>query len=280
VVDIVTASVDDVRALGRRRNLDDLSVRLSLESAERGSAWSARDQREVIGIAVARDFEEERYVGDCFVEPSYRGQGVGTALLQAIFETSDLTRTAPVNPNDAAAIALALQFQLAPRDLVMRFAGTIPREEQLAKMAAGDYRFEVATVDPAAHRFALDELDHHTRGTTRPAAHAAFALAACGHAFFLSGECVGYAYVWPDGRIGPLACASEAYLAQIFAYALVTLTRSYSASWCTLLVPGSNRRIARAAMREGLRIEESFLLACNAFVADLSTYAGYHRLLF
>lgn len=255
-------------------------MRLSLESAERGSAWAARDQSEAVAIAIAHDSEEERYVGDLFVEPSYRGQGAGAALLAALFESGDLARTTLMQPDDAAALSLALRFQMAPREPVMRFAGGIPREEELAKMAAGDYRFAVEVIDAAAVRFALDELDHHARGTTRPGEHAAFAVASSGHAFFLSGECVGYAYVWPDGRVGPLACASEAYLVQILAYALVTLTRTYSASWCTLLVPGSNRRVARAALRAGLRIEETFLFASDAFGADLSSYVGYHRLLF
>lgn len=250
-----------------------------LESAERDGAWAARDQSEIIGIAVAHDSMEERNVRDLFVEPSYREQGVATALLQALFETGDLSRTALLGP-EPAAISLALRLGMAPREAVMRFAGAIPREEQLAKMAAGDYRFQVETIDAEGHRFALDELDHHARGATRPADHAAFAVGASGHAFFLSGECVGYAYVWPDGRVGPLACAAEAYLVQIAAYALVTLTRTYSASWCTLLVPGSNRRVARAVLRAGLRIEETFLFASDAFVGDLSMYVGYHRMLF
>jgi len=280
VVEIVAASADDVRTVARRRKLDDLSVRLALESAERGRAWTARDQGEVVGIATAHESEEERYVGDVFIEPSYRGQGIGTALLAAVFESGDLTRAAFMEPDDAAAISLALRFQMAPREPVMRFAGVIPREEELAKMAAGDYRFAVETIDAAMHRFALDELDHHARGTTRQAEHAAFAVAASGHAFFLSGECIGYAYVWPDGRVGPLACASEAYLVQILAYALVTLTRTYSASWCTLLVPGTNRRVARALLRAGLRIEETLLFASDALAGDLSTYVGYHRSLF
>lgn len=269
-----------MRSIGRRRNLDDLSIRLALESVERGSGWAAHDQGEAVGIATAHDSQEERYVGDLFVEPSYRGQGAGAALLAAVFESGDLARATLMQTDDAAALSLALRFQMAPREPVIRFAGAIPREEELAKMAAGDYRFAVETIDAAAHRFALDELDHHARGTTRPAEHGAFAVAASGHAFFLSGECVGYAYVWPDGRVGPLACASEAYLVQILAYTLVTLTRTYSASWCTLLVPGSNRRIARACLRAGLRIEETFLFASDASVGDLSTYVGYHRMLF
>ena len=87
------------------------------------------------------------------------------------------------------------------------------------------------------------------------------------------------AYVWPDGGIGPLACASEAYLVQIFAYALVTLQRAYHASWCSALVPGSNRRIARASLRAGLRIAESFIVAADGSPPALSAYVGRHRLL-
>jgi hypothetical protein len=67
---------------------------------------------------------------------------------------------------------------------------------------------------------------------------------------------------------------------QIFAYALLSLTRTYGASWCSALVPGANLRIARAALRAGLRIEEVSLLTGDAFQGDLSTYVGYHALLF
>jgi len=277
---IELGSSDDTRLIQRRRPIDDLALRLSLESAERGLVWVAHDDRETVGIAVARDSQEERYIGDLFVEPSYRGQGVAPALLAAAFEGSGLSRAMLIAAGDAAALTLGLRFGAAPRESLLRLAGAIPKEEELAKMAAGDYRFGVETIDAAAHGYALNELDRHSRGTTRPADHAAFALAGCGQAFFLNGECVGYAYVWPDGRIGPLACASEAYLVQVFAYALVTLQRTYGASWCTALVPGANRRIARAGLRAGLRIEEVYSLASDAHVADLSTYVGYHRLLF
>ena len=143
----------------------------------------------------------------------------------------------------------------------------------------GDYRFEVARVDPAMHNFVLNELDRRARGTARPADHAEFALNAGGNVFFLNGECVGYAYGWPDGRIGPLACASEAYLVQIFAYALVTLSRTYGASWCTTLVPGSDRRVARAALRAGLRVKETFTFASSVSWSGSQAYVGYHELL-
>jgi hypothetical protein len=184
-----------------------------------------------------------------------------------------------VDPSDAASLVLALRQRMMLREPIVRLAGAIPREEELAKMAAGDYRFEVDAVDSVSHGFGLRGLDAQTRGTTRDGDHERFAGSATGHAFFLRGEFVAYAYVWPDGRIGPLGCASQAYLVQIFAYALLSLTRTYAASWCSALVPGSNLRIARAALRAGLRIEAVSVLAGDALQGELSTYVGYHALL-
>jgi GNAT superfamily N-acetyltransferase len=274
------AETDDVRSIQRRRNCDETTIRLALELTERGSVWLARDQSEVIGIAVAHDSERERYVGDLFVEPSYRGQGIGTKLLDAALRGSGDVRSMLVDPRDAAAVALTIRHGLRPLESTARLTGAIPREEQLAALAAGDYRFEVDAIDPAAHGFALNALDRASRGSTRISDHSEFARAATGLAFFLDGEFVAYAYVWPDGRVGPLASASTAYLVQILGYALVTLQRRYRASWCTLLIPGSNLRVARAASRAGLRIQETLMIASDSSAWDMSAYVGYHPLLY
>ncbi len=275
------ATPDDVRAVARRRRFDDATFRLALELAERGTVWAAHDQGEVVAIATAAASDEERHVGDLFVEPSYRGQGIGGRLLGAAFaESADAGRSIILDPNDAAGTALAFRYGCASRGALLRVAGAIPREEELAKMAAGNYRFEVAPLDAVAHEFALRALDREARGTTRMGDHAYFTRFASGQVFFLNGECAAYAYVWPDGRIGPVACVSPAYLVQIFGYTLVTLQRNHQASWCTLLVPGANVRIARAALRAGLRIEETLLLASDSAAADGSIYVGYHPMLY
>jgi len=275
------ASADDVRAIARRRAFDDVAFRIALELADRGNVWAAHDASEVIGIAIAHSSDEERYVGDLFVEPSYRGQGIGTRLLTEAFAgADDVARTMLLEPAEPAGYALATRHGLGVRGSLLRLAGAIPREEDLARMAAGEYRFQVDALDAEAHAFELNALDREIRGTTRIPDHGYFLRHATGQAFFLNGELVAYAYVWPDGRIGPLACVSQSYLVQIFAYALVTLQRMHNASWCTLLIPGANVRIARAALRAGLRVEQTFLLASDSPHADVSTYLGYHRLLF
>ncbi len=280
-VAIGRAGVDDVRSVLRRRKFDEASLGIALRSAERGTAWVARDDGEIIGVALAQSTEGERYVGECFVEPSYRGHGIAGKLLDAAFADADANRAMVLDPGDFAGLALALRHGIVPRATVVRVAGSIPREESLMRMAAGDYRFAVDAIDPAGHAFGLDALDRETRGTTRPSDHEYFARNATGQAFFLNGEFVAYAYVWPDGRIGPLAASSTAYLVQIFGFVLVTLQRSHGASWCTALIPTGNTRLAKTALRAGLRIEETLTLAGDATaIPDLSCYAGFHRLLF
>ncbi|HEX4013497.1 MAG TPA: GNAT family N-acetyltransferase [Candidatus Cybelea sp.] len=272
-------SVDDVRSILRRRSFDDAGIRFALESAERGNAWVTRDAGECVGVAIARDGESDRYVGDLYVEPSYRGRGLGRELLgAALNESDDRATLVLLDSNDPAAMALALRRRLAPRESLSRFAGAVPKEEELAKMAAGDYRFGVETIDAAAHAFGLRGLDRQARGTVRDADHADFALRACGNAFFLNGEFVAYTYVWPDGRVGPIASASQNYIVQILAHALLTLSRRYGASWCSALVPGSNLRVARAAMRAGLRIAQTLTLAYDSSTLDLSAYVAGHAL--
>ena len=274
------ASVDDIRAIQARRRVDDLTMRLSLVCADGAGAWVARDEGNVIALAACDSTEEERYLGDVYVAPSFRGHGIGTSLIEAAFEDSgEATRAVAVDLADPSGVALALKFGLPHQEVVLALSGGIPKEEALAAMAAGDYRFEVSALDPLGHTFALNALDRETRGAARPETHRVWSAAATGQAFFNQGEFVGYAYVWPDGRIGPCAVASGAYARQIFAFCLLSLQRAYKASWCTLVVPASNLRVTRTALRAGLKIDATFTIARDAR-SELDRYLGFHKLAF
>lgn len=278
-VAIVSAGDDDVRALGRERALDATSIRLALEAAGDGYGWVARDGSEAIGWALARSFETRRTVGEVFVGPSFRGQGVGGRLLEAAFAGTDgASRWLVFDPADRAAFALAARRRLVPFAMLQRFAGAIPGENVLLELAASSYRFDVGAIDPVAHGFALDELDRSTVGFTRADEHRRYAGQTIGIAFFKAGEFVAYAYVWQDGRIGPAAASSASYANQMFAYAMLTLQRSFGASWCTALIPGAALRLTRAALHAGLRIEATLALAGDETDADLSRYIGRDRL--
>jgi GNAT superfamily N-acetyltransferase len=280
---VARAQEQEVTEIARRRWADSESRRLYLHlvAVAPNGAWVARDEGTVVGIAIAHALEMEWYLSDLYVEPSFRGQGLGRRLLaETAKEAGDVTRSGFLDPAELGGIAFFARRRVPARTAILRLGGRIPKEEQLAALAAGAHRFQTDPLDPLRHRFALDALDRETRGSARHDDHLYFASNANGSVFSINGEVVGYAYVWPDGTIGPLASASPSYVVPFFAFGMVTLARAQGASWCRALVPAVNARVAYAASDVGLKIEGVNLFASDSEMMDLSRYIGYHPLLF
>ncbi len=280
---ILPASQDDLQHFGKLRWPDDESRRLWFHLAQTApnGAWVAKDEGSPIGVVIAHALEDEWFLSELFVESSFRKAGLGMQLLtQASTDAGDLVRSSFVESNQIGGVAFLAHRGLSLQTPVFQIAGPIPREEDLARMAAGDYRFTTELLDPLAQRMGLTALDREIRGTSRPLDHQYFSAHAHGVGFYLRDEFVGYTYVSPSGRIGPMCSASPAYLLQFFAFAMAALVRVHGATWCSLLAPGTNTRIVRAAMRLGLAIESVRIFATDAPPADLTRYIGYHPLLF
>lgn len=280
---IARATQDEVRAFAARRCSDEADRDLWFHLAESSpnGTWVARDEQTAIAIAIAHGNDDEWYLCELFVEPGFREHGIGHELLTHVAQDSGpVTRSGLLEPTESGGLAFFVRRGVAIQTPVLTVSGAIPKEEELARMAAGDYRFSTSAIDPREHGAVLDALDREVRGCARPLDHDWFAARAHGVAFFMNNEFAGYAYVWPNGRVGPLCAYSPAYLVQFFAFALASLVRAHRASWCTMLVPGTNIRVVRAAMRAGLSIEGVQLFASDGAMLDLSRYVGYHRLLF
>lgn len=280
---ILRATADDVAYFASRRTGDEHARRLYVDFAATApnGAYAARDAGTPVGIAIAHAQEDEWFLSELFIEPSFRGRGLALQLLEEVArDAGDVARGGLLDPAELASLAFYLKLSVALQTPVVRVAGAIPREEELVRIAAGEHRFTTAALDPDALAGALASLDRETRGTARPRDHAYFAANAHGTAFFLQNEFVGYCYVWPSGRIGPLAAASATYLVQLLGYALATLRAVAGATWCTALVPGTNVRVMRAFIKAGLAIEDVRVFASDAPMLDLSRYVGFHELLF
>lgn len=281
---IVRATVDDVAHFANRRWPDEPSRALYsylAESAPNGAAVAKDVDGARLGVAIGHACEDEWYLSDLFVEPGVRGNGIGRALMAAAtVDRGDALRSALSPAADFSAVAVLAGESMAMRAPVFRMTGSVPREDTLLRMAAGDYRFETHPLDPRRDASAIAALDRDVRGCARPVDHGYLSESATGVAFALRDEFVGYAYVSPDGRVGPLATASAAYSVQFLAYAFVALGRSHGATWSSLLVPGPNVRLMRASLRAGLAIADIRVFCAEGATADLSRYAGYHDLLF
>jgi GNAT superfamily N-acetyltransferase len=280
---IVRATADEIAAFAAKRWSDEHGQRLYVDLAEvaPNGAWVAKDEATPIGIAMAHALDDEWFLSDLYVEPGHRLHGIGWKLLtEAARDAGDVVRSGLLVPGDVGGLAFFLRRGLMLQTPVLRVAGAIPREDDLLRLAASDYRFGVRDLDPVAHGPALDALDREVRGSARRADHAYIASRSTGTAFFLHDEFVGYTYVWPSGRIGPVAAVSGAYIGQLFAFALAALAHTYGASWCTTLIPGTNVRAIRAAMGAGLTIEGVRIFASDGGLHDLTRYIGFHGLLF
>ena len=280
---VLAATHDDIAYYAKRRCADehDRAIFYHVAEASPRGAFVAKDEGTPIGIAFAHEMEDEWFISELFVEPSFREGGVGHELLaQAARDAGQVTRSGLLDPAEVGGLAFFARRGVAIQTPVLSIAGTIPREEDLARMAAGDYRFSTAPIEPVAHGQALGAIDREIRGTARIADHEFLCRSGLGTAFFLRDEFIGYSYVWPSGRIGPLCAVSPAYLVQLFGYSLAQLARTFGASWCTLLVPGTNVRLVRATMRAGLTINGVRLFASDGGTSDFSRYVGFHRLVF
>lgn len=280
---VVQATADDVARFARRRYQDEYSRTLYTDVAHvaPNGAFVAKDAGTPVGIAIAHALEDEWFLSELYVEPSFRESGVGWELLKAVSEdAADVTRSGLLQPDELGGIAFFLRRGVAVQTPVLEVSGEIPHENELARMAAGEYRFNTEALDPVRHRTALGQLDREVRGTARPLDHLYFSERGRGFLFARGEELAGYAYVWPSGRIGPVVAASRSYAVQMLSFALAALRQTFGASWCTMMVPGTNVRIMRAAMRAGLSIGAVRLFASDGAIVDLSRYVGFHSLLF
>lgn len=277
---LTAPSDDELQVFAELRCRDDIVRRLYLGLARESAAWVARVGDEAVGIIFTSTREDETFVHELFVRPGYRKAGLGSRLLE------EATRGAQplfsiVDATDAASQAFAIRHGAAMRGALLRCTGNIPSEEELLRLAASESRrFEVAPLEGGKDRLAIETLEREVRGVPLGADHALLGLLASASAFFFNGELVGYAYVWPDGRIGPLAASSSSYEEQIFAFALAMLARRYGASWTQCLVPGENTRVLRAAVRCGLVVEMAWLVARQRANGDPSRYVACHPLLY
>lgn len=274
------ASDDDLRDFAELRCRDDVVRRLYVGLAQESAARVTRVDGELAGIAFASASDDEAFVHELFVRPAHRRTGLGARLLAEATSEAE-SRFAIVDATETASQSFALRSGIALRGALLRLTGALPSEEELLRLAASEgRRFEVAPLDVGAHRVAIEALEREVRGAPLGANHALLGNLASGSAFFLNGELVGYAYVWPDGRVGPLAASSSAYEEQIFAFAITALSRRYGASWTQCLVPGENARLLRSAIGCGLGIDSVWLAAREHAAGDPSRYVACHPLLY
>jgi GNAT superfamily N-acetyltransferase len=247
-----------------------VAVRPEADGAERVVAFAS---------AIRRD--QVWFLGMLFVHPDEQARGLGRALLEAILPAAGDPATLATCTDAAQPISSALyaRYGLVPRMPVLELVGR-PNGASPAALPGGvrAVPFELLAAGPADGpgplqlAAALDSLDRRVLGYAHPQDHAYLGeTGRLGHLYEAGdGRIVGYGYVSPAGRVGPLAVEDAALLPGVLGHLLhvVEPAGAFSA-W----VPGAAGAAITSLLDAGLRLEDFPALLCwDRPFADFTRY--------
>ena len=235
----------------------------------------------VVAFASASRREHVWFLGMLFVHPDEQARGLGRVLLEAVLPAGDEPVTLATCTDAAQPISNALyaRYGIVPRLPVLELVG---RPERVGPAALPDgvraVPFELfaagPTDGPGPRRLAaaLAALDREVLGYAHPQDHAYLReTGRLGNLYEAGdGRIVGYGYVSPVGRVGPLAVEDAALFPGVLGHLLhaVEPAGAFSA-W----VPGAAGAAITALLDAGLRIEDFPALLCwDRPFADFSRY--------
>jgi len=237
----------------------------------------AADER-VVGFGSATVRGDAWFLGMLFVLPELQGRGVGRTLLERVMPSSRGRSPAAIAMGTATdsvqpiSSALYSQYGIVPRLPVFNFVGMLERPDALPPLPAGVRVTESVPETRAAESTEIAAIDAATLGHDHPQDHAF--LEAEGRRRFIArserGAVLGYGYIAPSGRFGPIAATDPALLAPLAGQLLTTVRAPGAyAAW----IPGAADQLFVALLGAGFRFE-SFpaLLLWNRPFADFSRY--------
>jgi ribosomal protein S18 acetylase RimI-like enzyme len=236
--------------------------------------WIAEDAGQVIGLGFSWVCGRFWFLADLFILPEYQGQGVGGELMRRTLshaQKNDVDNRALITfAYNRVSIGLYAKHGLFPREPL--YTVGVAREA-LAERVAEEFAWTTLN-DSRSHATALSRIDEASLGLSREKHHHYLLTegAVTGVLFEDNGSPVGYAYVWSDGHIGPLAVASHAAMGPAFGTALAIAT-DQGVDQVSAFLPGSNEEAMSIALRHGMRLGRTMVLLSSKAFGDWTKYA-------
>ena len=206
-----------------------------------------------------------------FVRPDLQRNGVGRSLFEQILPlpASDLSRGTATDAVQPISNALYASYGLVPRIPVLRLVGRPDRREALLPLPEG---VRAVAIGPGeAVDAELASLDRSALGYAHPDDHAWF-LAEGRQRFIYrrDGAALGYGYIAPTGRFGPIAALEPGLVAPIAAHLLsVVAAPGAYASW----IPGPAGSLVSMLLQAGFVLDGFPTLVCwDRPFADFARY--------
>jgi len=206
--------------------------------------WVATVEGKIAGITLSWVRGSLWYLAHLFVSPKYQGLDIGRNLMEKAMrhhkETPITNRALVTFAYNPVSISLYARHGMYPREPM--YYMECPSGQVKAGPANTKLKNERVT-DFEKNITILSRIDERTLGYPREKNHEfLFSLPTvrC-HLYSTPNEPVGYAYVWQNGRIGPLATTSPTIFQEVLRSAF-KLAAAEGASNVALLATGSNKQ--------------------------------------
>jgi GNAT superfamily N-acetyltransferase len=234
----------------------------------------AEESGRIIGAAFSWIRENLWFLSHLFILPQYQGKGVGKNLLARTLEYSKTnnisTHCVITMAFNTSSVSLYLQNRMYPLQSIFLFTAA----GKTKSLSSHDDAISCEYADSASwNRQVFNSIDREVLGFSRPGHHRYFVedqKIPCLLFRDKSGDPAAYAYVWPDGRIGPVAALREAPFEQILRMA-VGHAEKY-ATHLTMMIPGANTEAMEAALAMGFRIRLPYVLLSSRPFGSWSSY--------
>ncbi len=278
VSDVYWASILDVyKRHGFDAQHDSLPVNpfyaFALQEEPQGF-FVAVDGGKVVGATISWVRESFWFLSHLFVLPDFQGKGIGHSLLE---RTMNYCRTAncahravitmAFNP---VSVSLYLKNGLYPvEDIYLMHLGT-QREMPSPGKHRGNLQGAIHLSERQQEDLAV--IDREVLGTSRERHHRFFLTdrIATGYLIRYRNRPAAYVYLWPDGRIGPLAALKDVPYKELLK--LIVRHAGEGHPSLALMVPGSNRAALETAFSLGFTVRMPYVLLASERFGSLDRY--------
>ena len=213
-------------------------------------AWLAERAGEVLGFGIAAQRGDMTFLSFLFVRPDAQARGIGRALLERAMAGGDY-RAVCIGSMQPISAALYAAYGMVPRVPLYMFSGR--PAAPLPDLPPGS---EMRTISAAA----VADLDRAVTGLTRPEDHTAWeAWQRQRFGLFRDDALVGYGYVQPTGRLGPVVVGEPALLLPFLGALMAQLPEVET--WL-VNVPGVAAEAFVALLKTGMRLEGPPVVYC------------------
>ena len=238
--------------------------------------WVAEVDGKLAGLTLSWVRGALWYLAHLFVSPEHQGLNIGQNLMEramkhhkGVIITNRALATFAYNP---VSISLYARYGIYPREPLYWMEGA---SKHVKTQAASKVRNERIT-NFESGRKTLSHIDELTIGYPREENHEfliGLPTVRC-HLFSTGNQPVGYAYVWQNGRVGPLATVSHEEFQDVLRSAF-RLAAAEGAPSVGIAATGSNEQLMQVALEQKMRILDNYLFMSSKPFPNFSNYVLY-----